>query len=125
MSIHRGILMRALAMTVACASISAGANAQPASGAAGGPRQTVTGTISKVDSRAGTFDLLTAVGHSIRVRHIRYAPGLKVMARRAEAGTAALVPGAVCRVECEVAASGATATATGVEVLEPASARTP
>jgi hypothetical protein len=110
-------------MAVACTLTAAGANAQPASGTSGGPRETITGTISRVDSRAGTFDLLTGVGHSVRVRRVRYAADLRVMARRAEAGMSALVPGAVCRVECEFAAAGATAT--GVEVLNAAPARTP
>jgi len=121
MSIHRGILTRALATAVACALFSAPASAQPAPGSTGGQRESITGTISRIDSRAGTFDLLTAVGHSVRVRRVRYPAGLKVMAQRAEAGMSALVPGAVCRVECEVAASGATAT--GVEVLYAAPAR--
>lgn len=124
MSIHRGILTHALVgAAVACALFSAAASAQPATGSAGGQRESITGTISRVDSRAGTFDLLTAVGHSVRVRRVRYPADLKVMARRAEAGMSALVPGAVCKVECEVVASGATAT--GVEVLNAAPARTP
>jgi len=121
MSIHRGILIHALATAVACALTSTAANAQPP-GSAGGQRETITGTISRIDSHSGTFDLLTAVGHSVRVRRVRYPAGLKVMAQRAEAGMSALVPGAVCRVECEVATSGATAT--GVEVLYAAPART-
>jgi hypothetical protein len=123
MSIHRGIRIRALAIAIACALTSAAAHAQPAPGSAGRPRETVTGTISRVDSRTGTFDLLTGVGHAIRVRRIRYPADLKVMARRAQAGLSALVPGTVCRVECEIAGSGATAT--GVEVLNAAPARTP
>jgi hypothetical protein len=110
-------------MAIACALTSAAANAQPAPGSAGGPRESITGTISRIDSRAGTFDLLTGVGHSVRVRRVRYPADLKVMARRAQAGVTALVPGAVCRVECQVAASGATAT--GVEVLYAAPGRTP
>ena len=123
MSIHRGILVRALAIAIACVLTSAAANAQPATGSAGGSRESITGTISRIDSRAGTFDLLTGVGHSVRVRRVRCAPDLRVMARRAEAGIAALARGAVCRVECEVAASGATAT--HVEVLHAAPARMP
>jgi len=121
MSIHRGILTHALATAVACALFSAAASAQPAPGSTGGQRESITGTISRIDSRAGTFDLLTAVGHSVRVRRVRYPAGLKVMAQRVEAGMSALVPGTVCRVECEIAASGATAT--GVEVLYAAPAR--
>lgn len=120
MRTHRGIVFRALAMAIAGALTTAAANAQP--GSAGGERESITGTISRIDSRAGTFDLLTGVGHSVRVRRVRYAASLRVMARRAEAGVTALVPGAVCRVECEVATSGVTAT--GVEVLYAAPART-
>ena len=122
MGIHRGFLTHALATAVACSLLSAAANAQPAPGSPGGPRETLTGTISRIDSRSGTFDLLTAVGHSVRVRRVRYPAGLKVMARRAEAGMSALVPGAICRVEYEATTSGATAT--GVEVLYAAPART-
>jgi hypothetical protein len=115
------MLTRALAIAIACALTSTAANSQPAPGSAGGQRETITGTISRIDSRSGTFDLLTGVGHSVRVRRVRYRAGLKVMAQRAEVGMPALVPGAICRVECEVATSGATAT--GVQVLYAAPAR--
>ena len=120
---NRGIPIPALAIAAACALSSAAATAQPAPGAATVRNESITGTICRIDSRAGTFDLLTGVGHSVRVRRVRFSADLKVKARSAEAGIAALVPGAVCRVDCEVAASAATAI--GVEVLRPAPARTP
>ena len=113
---NRAVPIYALAIAAAFALCSSSANAQP-SPVGTGQREAITGTICRIDSRAGTFDLLTGVGHSVRVRRVGFTAGLKVMARRAEAGIPALVPGAVCRVECEIATSGATAKS--VEVLEP------
>ena len=123
MSGNLGVLIRALATAAACAILPAAVTAQPVPGAAPVRSESITGTISRIDSGSGTFDLLTGVGHSVRVRRVHYPAALRVTARRAEAGLPALVPGAVCRVACEVAVSGATAT--GVEVLMPAPGRTP
>ena len=117
------IPIHALAMAAACALSSPAATAQPAPGAPVVTHESVTGTIWRIDSRAGALDLLTGVGHSVRVRRVRFSAGLEVKARGAGVGIAALVPGTVCRVDCEVASSGANAT--GVEVLYPAPARTP
>jgi len=114
MSRIHGIRISVLAIMVAGALLSQVATAQPTG------HQSVTGTICRVDTRAGSIDLLTAVGHVVHIKRVTYAPGagLKVTLRRAEVGMVALVPGTVCRIECDVAPSGSTAT--GVEVLQPA-----
>ena len=118
----RKIAIRVLsASAIAWVLLSTAAIAQPASGRATPQHESITGTIWRIDSRAGTLELLTAVGHSVRVRSIRFVAGLRVKAGSADAGIAALVPGAVCRFECEPAASGMTAT--GVELLQPAPGR--
>jgi hypothetical protein len=109
-----GIRISVLAIMVAGALFSQVAAAEPTG------HQSVTGTICRVDTRTGSIDLLTAVGHVVRIRRVNYAPGagVKVTSGRVEVGMAALVPGTVCRIECDVAPSGSTAT--GVLVLQPA-----
>ena len=110
-------LFGALAFVLACA-ISSPAVAQPAASG----HETVIGTVCRIDTRGGTLALLTGVGHAFRIHVIILAPGVAVTGRAASAGIAALVPGAVCRVECDVAAA-AGPTATRVEVLQPAAGR--
>ena len=122
MRLRYGIPIHALAAAVVVCAVSI-AIAQPASGTATAQRGSITGTIWRTDPRAGAFEILTGVGHSVRVRRIRFSADLKVMTRRSQVGISALAPGAVCSVECELAAS--VLTATGVEVLEPAPGRTP
>ena len=113
------IPFRSLAIAALCALSSAPAGAQPASPS--GPA-VVIGTVCRIDFQAGTFDLLTGVGHAIRIHRIHFASDVKVKGRGAQAGISALVPGVVCRVECQPATAGPTATT--VQVLEPAPART-
>ena len=115
-----GIRFRSLATAALLALSFATAGAQPASPS--GPT-VVTGTVCRIDSRAGTFDLLTGVGHALRIHRVRYASDVKVKGRGAQAGISALVPGVVCRVECRYGTAGATAST--VDVLELAPARMP
>ena len=122
MNLRRGIPIHALAAII-CAVGSAAAIAQPPTGTAAAQRESITGTIWRIDSRAGTLDLLTGVGHSVRVHRIRFAADLKVRAGSASPGVAALVPGTVCRIACETGASGATATE--AEVVLTAAGRNP
>ena len=115
------IPIRSLAITALCGLSSAAAGAQPASPSAPARLQ-VTGTVCRIDPGAGTFDLLTGVGHAIRIHRVHFASDMKVKGRGAQAGISALVPGVVCRVECQQATAGPTASS--VDVLEPAPART-
>jgi len=114
------IPFRALATAALCALSSAAAGAQPASPSA---PAVVTGTVCRIDSQAGRLDLLTGVGHAIRILRVHFASDVKLKGRGAQAGISVLVPGVVCRVECQQATAGPTATS--IEVLEPAPARTP
>ena len=118
MRLFRGIGKHALACAAAGVLLSTAAGAQPAPAPAAGPYEVVTGTICRVDAGAGTYDLLTGVGHALRVHRFRLAAGAAVSGRGAQAGVAALVPGAVCRLECRVEPAGTVASR--VEVLEPA-----
>ena len=121
MKLLHGIRNHALACA-ACALSFTAAGAQPAPAPAGS-HQIVTGTICRVDAAAGTVELLTGVGHSIRVKKVRFATGVRVTSGRSDVGAAALVAGAICRVECAPAPSGTyDETATAIEILKP---RTP
>ncbi len=117
------IPFRALAAAALCALSSAAAGAQPASPSTPARLEPVTGTVCRIDSQAGRLDLLTGVGHAVRIHRIRLATDVSVKGRGAQGGIAALVPGVVCRVECRQEAAGPTATS--IEVLELAPARTP
>lgn len=108
-----GIRIPLLAVVVAGTLLSQAAAAQPA-----GPHSSVTGTVCRIDTRAGAIDLLTAVGHAVRIQHVVYSPGIKVMSGPAEVGMSAIIPGTVCRIDCDV--SGSRTTATGVVILQPA-----
>ena len=112
MTPRRGILVHALAAAVACALTSAAATAQPG-------HKVVTGTICRINAQAGTFELLTGTGHSFRMSKVRFAPDLKVMLGKKPAPITALVPGTVCRVDCNEAEAGTTATAVEVMSSEP------
>jgi hypothetical protein len=113
------IPIRSLAIAALCGLSSAAAGAQPASPSA---PAVVIGTVCRIDPGAGTLDLLTGVGHAIRIHRVHFASDMKVKGRGAQAGISALVPGVVCRVACRQAAAGTTAYS--VELLEPAPART-
>jgi hypothetical protein len=104
---------QALAAAIACALTTAAvASAQPG-------HQVVTGTICRIDTQAGTFELLTGIGHSFRMSKVRFAADLKVMLGKKPAPVTALVPGTVCRVVCNEAEAGTTATAVEVMSSEP------
>ena len=116
MSRNRGIPIHVLAVVLAGALLVRAATAQPAA-----QHTTITGTIWRVDARTGAFDLLTGVGHVVRVTRVVYAAGVQVTAKGKEVGMSALVPGAVCHVDCEGSPSGPAATR--VELILPAPAR--
>jgi hypothetical protein len=90
-----------------------GANA-PASAVASTER--LMGTVTAVDTRARTLDLLTGVGYALRIRRVHLPPDLKLEAQRPATTVPALAPGSIVRVEFRQTASGAVATT--VEVLQ-------
>ena len=116
MSRHLGTPLHVLAVAIAGALLTSAAAAQPAA-----PHQTVIGTICRMDARTGAIDLITNVGHAVRVRRVYYRSDVKVISNRKEVGAGALALGAVCRVDCEMSASGSAATA--VEIVRPAPQR--
>ena len=116
MSRTRGTPLRALALLFAGALLTPVVSAQPAA-----QHETVIGTICRMDARTGAIDLLTNVGHVVRVHRVFYSPDVKVISNHKEVGAGALVPGAVCRVQCLMSPSGSAATA--VEIVLPAPVR--
>jgi hypothetical protein len=80
------------------------------------PAQRLTGTVSAVDTRARTFDLVTGVGYALRIRRVHLPPELKLKAGRPSTVEPALAPGSIVRVEFRQTASGAVASS--VEVLQ-------
>lgn len=60
----------------------------------------LTGTIRAVQAEAGTCDLLTGVGHAIRLHRIGLPSGLMIKTRSGRTPATALIPGSVVRIEC-------------------------
>jgi hypothetical protein len=123
MRLLRRIRSHVLACVAAGVVSSTAASAQPAPAPAAAPYQVVTGTICRVDARAGTYDLVTGVGHALRIHRFRLAAGVAVSGRGAQGGVAALIPGAICRLECRT--EPVVTVASKVEVLEPAPGQRP
>lgn len=63
----------------------------------------MTGTVCAVDLGARTLDLMTGVGHALRVRRVLLPPRLEIRAA-ADSVAPALTRGCVIRVECGRAA---------------------
>src|SRR5437867_12186205 len=65
-------------------------------------RTVVAGTVRSVDTRARTFDLLTGVGHALRVTRIGFPEGIAVRSRLADSATGSigvLTAGCIVRLE--------------------------
>ena len=73
--------------------------AQPGAHAAAARPDTLTATVNKLDLEAGTVDLLTGVGHALRIRRIQLPTGTKVLSGTRATPMSALTPGCVVRVE--------------------------
>jgi len=82
---------------------------------------TLAGTVNASNASARTFDLLTGVGHALRVIRI-HAP-VPSAARGAAALPALPARGSIVRVECTHTAAGYQATR--IEIVAPAPARMP
>ena len=107
----------AIATTLASALLCVRAGAQPAAHPPGGSPERLTGTVRSVDLGARTFDLMTGVGHALRIRRIHIPAGVSLQFRGVESARAALTPGRIVRVECRSTPAGVTASS--VEVLPP------
>jgi len=75
-------------------------SAQPA------PSYTYQGTVRAVNARAGTLDLITGVGMSLRVVRMTTAPTTRLVAAGAASRLDDLKPGDVVRAECRRTAAG-------------------
>jgi len=75
----------------------------------------LTGTVLAVDSKTRSFDLLTGVGHALRIRHVRLTEGLSLRIRASDSALA-LIPGFIVRVQC--ATTGTRMDASSLEVLQ-------
>ncbi len=70
------------------------------------PSYTYQGTVRAVNARAGTLELITGVGMSLRVVRISTAPTTRLVAVAAAPRLADLKPGDVVRAECRRTAAG-------------------
>jgi len=76
----------------------------------------LTGTVVAVDQRARTVQLLTGVGHALRVTRIHLPAELGIRARGVETPLSALPPGCIVRIECKSTRTGTDASS--VELLQ-------
>ena len=70
------------------------------------PSYTYRGTIRAVNARAGTLELITGVGMSLRVVRMQTAPTTRLVASGAAPRLADLKPGDVVRAECRRTPAG-------------------
>ncbi len=96
-AIRAGALLAAL---LECGAFGSAVAAAVTPSGAAPPLERLTGTVAAVDFRAGHVDLLTGVGHALRVRRVLLPAGLKVRVGAAESAPAVLAPGCVVRMEC-------------------------
>jgi len=82
----------------------------------------LTATVQAVDLEHRTFDLITGVGHALRIRRVSWSPPLEVTGPTPGSHAAALTPGCIVRVECRTTSAGLVASR--VEVLRAAPRRT-
>jgi hypothetical protein len=65
-----------------------------------------SGTVHAVQAQTGSLDLITGVGHALRLIRIATLPATRTMSGVAAIRFADLAPGDQLRVECRVTASG-------------------
>ena len=82
----------------------------------------LTATVQAVNLEGHTFDLITGVGHALRIRRVSWSPPLRVTGPAPRSDAAALTPGCIVRVECRTTSAGLVASK--VEVLRAAPRRT-
>jgi len=61
--------------------------------------QTVTATVRSVDESARTVDLLTGVGHALRIVRVSVAEDCQIRVKAAVGGLRDVKPGHICRVQ--------------------------
>ena len=81
----------------------------------------LTATVQAVNLEGHTFDLITGVGHALRIRRVSWSPPLDVTGPTPGSHATALTPGCIVRVECRTTSAGLVASK--VEVLRAAPRR--
>ena len=108
----RGIGRRAplsilsLAMFLSGGTASAAPPSPAATPAAVGPSVTLTATVQSIDAQARTLQVVTGVGHALRVVKISWKEAPTVKAAAAGTGMAQLKPGDLVRIEYTKAPEG-------------------
>ena len=100
------LLILSLAMFLSGGVTSAAPPSPAATPAAAGPSATLTATVQSVDAQARTLQVVTGVGHALRVVKISWKEAPTVKAAAAGAGMAQLKPGDLVRVEYSKAPEG-------------------
>jgi len=117
---HKAVLL-ALAAPIAAALLCTCSAAQPRDPASPTAPERLTGTVTAVHVQPRSFDLVTAVGHSLRSRRVLQPAGVTIEPHGAAAAPAALYPGCIVRVECRSGPAGAVASK--IELLQAPPAR--
>ena len=112
---HRIVLL-GLATALESALLTTCVAAQTSAAESAAQPERLTGMVSRLDPQARTLDLLTGVGHSLRVRRIVLPGAIAIEARGAKSEVSTLTPGCVVRVACSSTSAGSVASA--VELLE-------
>jgi hypothetical protein len=89
----------ALLGLVSCVTAASAPQTSKSSTVTPGGAQTVTATVRSVDASARTVDLLTGVGHALRVVRVSVAEDCQIRVKAAAAGLRDIKPGVICRVQ--------------------------
>jgi hypothetical protein len=121
------VLLASLAVLVVCLGARATSSTSPPNTTATHESRELSGTIRAVNARARTIDVITGVGHSLRIYRMQIAPATLVRARQAALPLERLKPGTVVRVSYQLTRALPTAPprldAIGIEVLPMSSDR--
>ena len=79
----------------------------------------LTATVNAVDSRAGTIDLLTGVGHALRIVHVHIPRRLEMRDVHGARPMTALSPGSIVYVEYQRTPAGMMATTLELREMRP------
>ena len=117
-----------MATLAIAAGLAAGIVGAPVAADTSAPRGVVhyeqlTGTVVAVDHRTRTLELLTGVGHALRIARVHLPTELGIRARGVETPLKALTPGCIVRVECKSTRTGTDASS--VELLQTPPSRVP
>ena len=123
----RLVLLASLAVLVVCFGTRPTSSTTPPNTTATRESRELSGTIRAVDARARTIDVITGVGHSLRIYRMQLAPATDVRARQATLPLERLKPGTIVRVKYQLTRALPTAPARldaiGIEVLPGSSDR--